>query len=78
MMTKRGFRLGAVAVAVVAAITAFLLVSSLSGSADSTGDTATLEKGGNINLALREAQQGRGPFACGQPYRYLRQDNDIS
>lgn len=67
MMTKRGFRLGAVAVAVVAAITAFLLVSALSGSADSTGGTATLEEGGNINLALREAQQGRGPSLVGNP-----------
>ena len=53
--------------AAVIAITEFFWVSALSSSAESAGDAAILEEGGNINLGLRYAQKGRGPVLAGAP-----------
>ena len=66
MIVRKRYQLVALAVTAVAAITAFLLVSPLK-SAGSHGDTAILEEGGNINLALHEAQNGMGPLIVGDP-----------
>jgi hypothetical protein len=67
MIIRKRFQFVAFAVAAVIAITGFFLVSALSSSAESTGDAAILEKGGNINWALREARTGIGPFLKGDP-----------
>jgi hypothetical protein len=66
MIVRKKYQLVALAVTAVAAITAFLLVSPLT-SGGSHGDAAILEEGGNINLALREAQKGIGPSIVGDP-----------
>ena len=67
MIIRKRFQFVAFAVAAVIAITGFFLVSALSSSAESTGDAAILEEGGNINLALRNARTGWGPMLKGDP-----------
>ncbi len=67
MIAKKRFQLVAFAVTAVVAITAFLLGNTLSSSAESNGETATLEEGGNINWALLLARKGRGPTLVGDP-----------
>ena len=67
MIIRKRFQLVALAVAAVIATTGFFLVSALSSSAESAGDAAILEKGGNINLGLRYAQRGKGPMLAGAP-----------
>jgi hypothetical protein len=64
---RKRYQLVAFALVAVAAIAAFWLVGPLSSTADSQGDTAILEEGGNINLALREAQKGIGASIVGDP-----------
>ena len=67
MIIRKRFQLAAFVVAAVIATTGFFLVSALSSSAQSSGDAAILEEGGNINWALREARKGIGPMLEGEP-----------
>ncbi len=64
---RKRYQLVAFALVAVAAIAAFWLVGPLNSTAGSQGDTAILEEGGNINLALRQAQKGMGPSIVGDP-----------
>ena len=68
MIIRKRYGLVALALVAVAAMAAFWLVGGpLRSTADSQGDTAILEEGGNINLALREAQKGIGASIVGKP-----------
>ncbi len=66
-MTRKRFQVVAFAVIAMAAITAFLLTNPLSSSAESEGETAILEEGGNMNWALRLARRGPTPTLVGDP-----------
>ena len=66
LIARRKIRLAAFALIAAAGIAAFFLVSGF-GAAGSHGEASTLEEGGNLNLALQQAQNGRGPSIVGDP-----------
>ena len=59
LIGRRKIRLAAFALIAAAGIVAFFLVSGFH-AARSRGEASTLEEGGNLNLALQQAQNGRG------------------
>ena len=59
LIARRKIPLAAFALIAAAGIAAFFLVSGF-GAAGSHGEASTLEEGGNLNLALQQAQNGRG------------------
>ena len=66
LIARRKIRLAAFALIAAAGIAAFFLVNGF-GAAASHGEASTLEEGGNLNFALQQAQNGRGPSIVGDP-----------
>lgn len=65
MIMKTGFFVGLMVLLLLAACTQ--AAATPDPGVDSDEETSILEEGGNINLALREAQKGRGPSIIGDP-----------
>ena len=66
LIARRKIRLAAFALIAAAGIAASFLVSDF-GAAASHEEASTLEEGDNLNLALQQAQNGRGPSIVGDP-----------